>query len=141
VLREPHVHLAVDPEFATAGKNEAPGEAIGYLTGEQVNGLQHDLAAIALDAKVPAKMLVVHQFRTDMLRDTSTIERVDSVDLVIDMDGWGAPEQKLGGYEAFARASYAEFAAFKLFYLWDSPLLTPAQVMALPHPPDYVIYQ
>ena len=141
VLREPHVHLALDPEFATAGKNEAPGEAIGYLTADQLNAVQGDLAAIARDAGVPPKILVVHQFRFDMLRQTPDIQRVPGVDLVIDMDGWGPPGQKLDGYAAFARAPYAAYAGFKLFYLWDSPVLTPVQVMALSHPPDLIIYQ
>lgn len=141
LLAEPHVHLALDPEFATRGKNEPPGEAIGYLTPEQVNAVQRDLVAVAARAGVPAKVLVLHQFRYDMLRDPQRIERVDGVDLVVDMDGWGGPEQKLDGYRLFALSSYAEYAAFKLFFRWDDPLLTPEQVMALPRPPDYVIYQ
>ena len=138
---EPHVHVALDPEFATAGKHEAPGDAIGYLTPEQVNPVQHYLAGLSADGTIPSKVLVLHQFRSDMLHDTDRIEQVDGVDLVIDMDGWGPTGQKLDGYNTFARASYAEYAGFKLFYQWDQPLLTPAQVMALPHPPDYLIYQ
>ena len=141
LLREPHVHLALDPEFATRGKDEAPGEAIGYLTPGQVNEVQHYLAGLAAREAIPPKVLVLHQFRYDMLHDPERIERVDGVDVVIDMDGWGTQEQKLDGYQLFARAPYAEYAGFKLFYHWDQPLLTPAQVMALSHPPDYLIYQ
>ncbi len=141
LLREPDVHLALDPEFATLGKNEAPGEAIGYLLPEQVNAVQRYLADLSASAAIPSKVLVLHQFRDDMLHDVDRIERVDGVDLVIDMDGWGSIEQKLAGYQAYARGPHAEYAGFKLFYHWDQPLLTPAQVMALPHPPDYLIYQ
>ena len=141
LLREPHVHLALDPEFATQGKNEPPGGAIGYLTADQVNAVQRALLGIARSAQLASKVLVLHQFRGDMLRDTDRFERIDGVDVVIDMDGWGDATQKLDGYEAFGRAAYAEYAALKLFIHWDQPLLTPAQVMALPDPPDYVIYQ
>ena len=141
LLREPHVHVALDPEFATLGKHEAPGDAIGYLVPEQVNDVQRYLAALATSAGVPPKVLVLHQFRADMLHDPDQIARIDGVDLVIDMDGWGPSWQKLDGYNAFARASYAEYAGFKLFYHWDQPLMTPAEVMALPHPPDYLVYQ
>ena len=141
LLREPHVHVALDPEFATKGKNWPPGESIGYLTPEQVNDVQHYLLDLSARAGVPSKVLVLHQFRTDMLYEPERIERVNGVDLVIDMDGWGPPWQKLDGYAAFARAPYAEYAGFKLFYHWDVPVLTPAEVMALPHPPDYLIYQ
>lgn len=141
LLREPNVHIALDPEFATLGKHEAPGDAIGYLVPEQVNEVQRYLADLATREAIPPKVLVLHQFRYDMLHEPERIQRIDGVDLVIDMDGWGSPEQKLDGYRAFARAPYAGYAGFKLFYHWDQPLLMPAQVMALPHPPDYLIYQ
>ncbi len=141
LLREPHVHMALDPEFATKGKNWAPGESIGYLTPEQVNDVQHYLLDLSTRAGVPSKVLVLHQFRSDMLLEPERIEQVVGVDLVIDMDGWGPPWQKLEGYAAYARAPYAEYAGFKLFYHWDVPVMTPAEVMTLPHPPDYLIYQ
>lgn len=141
LLVEPHVHMALDPEFATKAKNWPPGESIGYLTPEQVNDVQHYLRDLSARAGVPSKMLVLHQFRSDMLYEPERIEQVAGVDLVIDMDGWGPPWQKLDGYLAYARAPYAEYAGFKLFYLWDVPVMTPAEVMALAHPPDYLIYQ
>ena len=141
LLREPHVHVALDPEFATKGKNWAPGEAIGHLVPEQVNAVQRYLAALSARESIPPKVLVLHQFRADMLHEPERIEQIDGVDLVVDMDGWGPPGQKLDGYAAFARTAYSEYAGFKLFYHWDQPLLTPAEVMALPHPPDYLIYQ
>ena len=141
LLVEPHVHMALDPEFATKAKNWPPGESIGYLTPEQVNDVQHYLRDLSARAGVPSKVLVLHQFRSDMLYEPERIEQVAGVDLVIDMDGWGPPWQKLDGYLAYARAPYAEYAGFKLFYLWDVPVMSPAEVMALAHPPDYLIYQ
>jgi hypothetical protein len=64
-----------------------------------------------------------------------------TVDVVIDMDGFGPASGKLSKYELFARSSYAERAGLKLFLAWDSPLLTPADILALQEPPDLVIYQ
>ena len=141
LLREAHVHVALDPEFATRAKGWAPGEAIGFLTAAEVNAVQRYLLDLSVRAATTSKVLVLHQFRTDMLSEPDRIERVEGVDVAIDMDGWGPPGQKLDGYNAFALAPYAEYAAFKLFYHWDVPLLTPAQVMALRHAPDYLIYQ
>ena len=141
LLAEPHVHLALDPEFATAGKADPPGEAIGSLTAAQVNAVQRALADLVRGKAVPPKVLVVHQFRYDMLPDAEAIERVERVYLVIDMDGYGTIQQKLEGYLAFARAPYATYAGFKLFYDHDTPVLTPEQVMRMAYPPDYVIYQ
>ncbi len=141
LLREAHVHVALDPEFATRAKGWAPGEAIGFLTSTEVNAVQRYLLDLSVRAATTSKVLVLHQFRTDMLFEPERIDRIEGVDVVIDMDGWGPPGQKLDGYNAFALAPYSEYAAFKLFYHWDVPLLTPAQVMALRHPPDYLIYQ
>ena len=47
----------------------------------------------------------------------------------------------IAGYERYANSSYAEFSDFKLFYQWDTPHFTPAEIQALSPPPDYVIYQ
>lgn len=65
----------------------------------------------------------------------------DRVDVVIDMDGWGPPSGKLSKYEAHVASEPAEYAGIKLFYRWDTPLLTEAEVQALIPRPDYVQYQ
>ena len=141
ILRQPNVHVALDPEFATRSDGEAPGQAIGQLTAAQINAVQDYLATLPGKYDIPRKALVVHQFRVDMIVDPLNIASVDQVDLVIDMDGFGPQGQKLAGYERYANSSYAEFSGFKLFYEWDTPLFTPAEIEALSPPPDYVIYQ
>ena len=103
--------------------------------------MQRYLLDLTARAATTSKVLVLHQFRADMLFEPERIERIEGVDVVIDMDGWGPPWQKTQGYEAFALAPYAEHPGLKLFYHWDVPLMTPAEVMALSTPPDYVIYQ
>ncbi|MCK9495689.1 MAG: hypothetical protein M0R75_09345, partial [Dehalococcoidia bacterium] len=140
-LRNPHVHIALDPEFSTKSDGEAPGVSIGSLTAQQINEVQGYLAALSATYELPSKVLVVHQFRDDMIEAPERIAAVDGVDLVIDMDGWGPQGQKLAGYDRYANSSYAEFAGFKLFYEWDVPLFTPRQIQALDPAPDYVIYQ
>ena len=85
-------------------------------------------------------MLVLHQFKPGMLTNKSSYVDYPEIDLTIDMDGFGGPEAKISGYDAYARVD-SELAAFKLFFHWDVPVITPAQLQALPHPPDYVIYQ
>lgn len=140
-LAEPHVHLAVDPEFATRSEDLAPGVAIGELTAEDVNAVQAYLAEIVASAGIGPKALVLHQFREDMLPDAEDFADVPEVEVTVDMDGWGAPWPKFYNYEQYAMADYAERPAIKLFFHWDDPLMTPADVMALPAPPAYVIYQ
>lgn len=136
-----HVHVALDPEFATRPDGLPPGQAIGHLTGAQINQVQDYLAGLTAEHGLPDKVLVVHQFRDDMLVDASSIAAVGGVDLVIDMDGFGPQGQKLAGYDRYAQSGYAEFAGFKLFYNWDTPLFTPSEIQSLTPPPDYVIYQ
>jgi len=140
-LEEPFVHLAVDPEFATKSRGGRPGQVIGTLTAEQVNDVQTYLRGIVRRTGQDSKILVLHQFRPDMLTNPELIEAIDGVEVTIDMDGWGPPWPKVSGYESYALSPYAERAALKLFYRWDEPLMTPSDVMGLAEPPAYVIYQ
>lgn len=140
-LLQPHVHVALDPEFATRRKGDPPGEAIGSVTGDEVNAVQQYLSDLVRTHGLPPKTLVVHQFRTDMILDPHRIAAYPGVDLVIDMDGWGGPGAKLSGYAGYALAPYAPRPGFKLFFRWDTPLLTPEQIQSMPTPPDLVIYQ
>jgi hypothetical protein len=140
-LEEPSVHLAIDPEFVTQSRGARPGLVIGTLTADEVNRVQHYLREIVVRTGGPSKVLVVHQFRADMLTNPEQFEVMDGVEISIDMDGWGPPHPKVAGYEAYALASYSARPAFKLFEQWDEPMMTPAEVMAMSTPPAYVIYQ
>jgi hypothetical protein len=140
-LREPFVHLALDPEFATARYGAAPGRVIGSLDADQVNQVQAYLGELVQDAGIPPKILVLHQFQRRMLIEPERYSDVPEVELTIDMDGFGGVGPKIGGYQLFALADYAERSAFKLFYRWDEPVMTPEQVMGMDDPPDYIIYQ
>jgi hypothetical protein len=140
-LREPFVHLAIDPEFATLGRGAPPGVAIGSLEAAEVNAVQRYLARMVRLLDLPPKLLVLHQFLDHMLLDVDAYDDVAEVEIVIDMDGYGGDGAKLSKYDRYALSDYAERAAIKLFYHWDAPLLTPARLQALEHPPDLVIYQ
>ena len=140
-LREPHVHLALDPEFATASLGVRPGLAIGRIDADTINAVQHYLAALAGEHRLPSKILVIHQFLQRMLVALERIEAVSQVDLVIDMDGFGRPHVKLKKYDWYALAEYAEYPGIKLFYDWDAPLMSPQRIAELDVPPRIVIYQ
>lgn len=135
-----HVHLALDPEFAIA-EGETPGDYIGELTAESITYAQETLAALSAELGLPPKVLIVHQFREDMIVDKDTLAPVPGVQLVLDADGYGAPELKVDVYNILVRDEPIEFGGVKLFYKQDKPLMTAAEVLALNPSPDLIIYQ
>ena len=139
-LQYEHVHLGIDPEFKMWG-DEVPGQQIGNVTGEQVTEAQRWLVDLANRYGTSRKMLVVHQFTLSMIENKETIAPMDGVDLVIDMDGWGSPDEKRATWDAVIPSDPIEYNGVKLFYGQDEPLMTAAEIMALEPAPDVVIYQ
>jgi len=140
LLERPHVHLALDPEFAIA-EGQTPGEHIGSLDAQAITYAQRTLAQMANDLGLPPKILVVHQFREDMIGNKPALRPMPGVQLVIDADGYGAPELKTAIYNILVRDEPVEFAGIKLFYKQDVPLMTPAEILGLTPSPDVIIYQ
>ena len=141
-LREPFVHLALDPEFATLSDNKRPGTVIGELGPADVNRVQAYLAGLVLDGDLPPKILVIHQFLRNMLIRPMDYDSVPQVEITIDMDGFGGRAGKLSKYRLFAHSAYAERSALKIFPNRDVNPLSPAEILKLsPAPPDLVIYQ
>ncbi len=139
-LKEPHVHLAIDPEFAMR-EGEVPGVNYGQITGADITEAQNYLVELATKNSIPPKVLIVHQFRLDMIEQKETVAPVPGVQLVIDEDGFGTPEEKTETYEVVIAQQPIEFHGIKLFYQQDVPLLTPAEVLAFEPTPDVIIYQ
>jgi hypothetical protein len=140
LLARPNVHLALDPEFAVA-EGQIPGEYIGSIPAENVIYAQQVLAEISAANGIPPKILIVHQFREDMIQGKEQLAPVPGVQLVIDADGYGAPELKTAVYNFLVRDEPVEFAGVKLFYRQDVPLMAPQEILALVPAPDVIIYQ
>lgn len=139
-LKYDHVHLGIDPEFKM-WDDEVPGEVIGNVTGAQVTEAQEWLVEVANRHGTSRKTLVVHQFTLGMIEDKDSIAPMAGVDLVIDMDGWGPPAQKVDTWNVVIQGDPIEYNAIKLFYGQDEPLMSEEEVMALEPTPDVVIYQ
>ncbi|MDE2701718.1 MAG: hypothetical protein OXH91_01075 [Chloroflexota bacterium] len=140
-LREPFVHMALDPEFATETSGLRPGLAIGGINADQINAVQHYLADLSRQEGIPPKILMVHQFTAHMIEDRAAIESVDDVELSIDMDGFGGIGIKLRHYGWYALTAPSERPAFKIFFDQDTPPMTPEQVQAIDRRPDLIMYQ
>jgi hypothetical protein len=139
-LERPYVHLALDPEFAMK-LGGIPGKRIGTLDATDVNYAVRLLADIVDRKKVPPKVLVVHRFTQRMLTNHDKIMLDPRVQLVVDMDGFGAPYLKEDAYKFFIVPEPVQFTGFKLFFKNDKPMMTPEQVIRLWPVPYYIQYQ
>ena len=139
-LELPHVHIALDPEFAIK-PGEQPGVDYGSLSAEDIAYAQRFLVRLAEDKKLPPKILMVHQFNWYTLPDKELIKPMDGLQFVLGIDGWGPPDDKRETYRVFTADHPIEYHGFKLWYRQDEPLMTPEEVLALDPTPDLVIYQ
>lgn len=128
-----NVHLALDPEFAMAHKGQAwPGDPIGFVTAEQINEAQVTMQDyLAKNDLAGERILLIHQFLDDMIVKKADLDwSHDRIALTISADGWGGPWGKISKYNAFIDDA-THFSAFKLFYRWDQPLMTPKEALGI----------
>ncbi|HLK28835.1 MAG TPA: hypothetical protein VKT28_09645 [Puia sp.] len=144
-LKMPQVHLGIDPEFSMkTGKK--PGTVIGTMDATDVNFVSDYLAKLVKANNLPPKILVVHRFTHAMVTNYKNIKVHPEVQMVMDMDGWGAQARKFTTYKEFIYKEPVQFTGFKLFYKNDfrekgSRMLTPAEVLKLKPQPMYIQYQ
>lgn len=143
-LLRPDVHLGLDPEFSMKS-GDPPGKKIGTMSSADVNWAVNYLSNLVKTNNLPPKVLVVHRFTRKMLTNAQGIRLDPRVQVVIDMDGWGAPWLKYDSYRDYIIAEPVQFTGFKLFYHNDTkkgdPLLTPGELLRLNPVPLYIQYQ
>jgi hypothetical protein len=143
-LALPNVHAGIDPEFSMK-RGHAPGTRVGTYDAADINWVVEYLAAIVDEHQLPSKVLVVHRFTRPMVTNAAKIRLDPRVQIVMHMDGWGAPFLKFDSYREYVQAEPVQFTGFKIFYKNDTkrghPLLTPAEVLALEPQPVYIQYQ
>ncbi len=143
-LMRPDVHLGIDPEFAM--KNGiAPGKRVGTYDADDINDVIDYLADLVTKHNLPPKVLVIHRFTQRMVTGYDRIKLDPRVQVVMHMDGWGAPRLKRDSYNAYVTKEPVQFAGFKIFYKNDtrrgSTLMTPTDLLSLTPRPLYIQYQ
>lgn len=138
-LRNPWVGLALDPEWRM-GPTGVPGRRIGSVGAAEVNRVSRWLDRLTADAGLPQKVLVLHQFRADMIRHPERIRVRENLALVQHVDGFGTRREKLATYDRVARPRQFH-EGFKLFYDEDVRMFRPRQVLRLRPRVDFVSYQ
>jgi hypothetical protein len=145
ILKNPDVHLGIDPEFNLIKSGHIPSKKIGTYDAADINYAAGYLAELVKKYNLPPKVLVVHRFTRNMVTNAEKVTLRPEVQIVMDMDGWGAPWLKRDSYRDYIVAHPVEYTGFKLFYHNDTkkgdPLMTPQEVLKLNPKPLYIQYQ
>lgn len=143
LLLEPHVGLALDPEWRLR-PNERHLRQIGSVSGHEVNEVIDYLADLTRDNTLPQKLLVVHQFKLSMIRDREVIDTSrPELAVMLHMDGQGSQGSKNGTYAAVVRgAPEGVWFGWKNFLDEDTPgLRSPEDTAAVDPTPWFISYQ
>jgi hypothetical protein len=142
LLVQPHVGVALDPEWRVGPDERPEGGQIGTVTGAEVNATIAYLDALVEVNGLPPKMLLVHQFEIGMITDKDIIQSTENVQVVIHMDGFGPLTLKRSSYEVVTSdLPVGVLPGWKNFYDEDEPTPTPAETMAANPTPMFVSYQ
>ncbi len=145
ILKNPDVHLGIDPEFNLIKSGKKPGKKIGTYDAADINYASGYLKELVKKYNLPPKVFTVHRFTRNGVTNSKNIVLRPEVQMVMHMDGWGAPWLKRDSYKDYVVAEPVQYTGFKLFYHNDTkkgdPLLTPQEVLKLNPKPLYIQYQ
>ena len=137
-LVQPDVGLALDPEWRM-GPAQIPGTVIGSVDAAEVNRVTGWLSDLVAANDLPDKLVIVHQFTDTMIRRKNGLRVRPGIDMVLNADGFGTPGAKTATYRRVTRDRGPFHTGFKLFFVEDTGLMSPAHVMRLRPRPEVVI--
>lgn len=142
LLKEPHVGLALDPEWRLK-PNQVHLKQIGSVDPAEVNQVSAWLADLVKANNLPQKVFLLHQFKLSMLPARETIDTSrPELGYVIQMDGQGNQNVKLDTWRNITANPPANtFFGWKNFYEKDQPVRSPADTMLIEPKPWFVSYQ
>lgn len=142
LLSLPWVGLALDPEWRL-GPEERHIVDIGSVGADEVNSVVDYLAGLTRANNLPPKLLVLHQFRSDMILDRQRINvSADEVTVLFNADGQGSQPAKQATWGTLRAGAPPAAWGWKNFYDEDKPMLTPEQTMQQVSPqPQLISYQ
>ena len=138
-LREPHVGLALDPEWRMP-EGKVPGRTIGRVSAAEVNEVSAYLAGLVERHDLPEKLFILHQFRASMLPDVAKVVRRPGLATVQHIDGFGTRSEKDATWARLRRPQQFHMG-YKLFYDEDIRRYAPSDVLTFKPVPEYVSYQ
>lgn len=139
-LVRPEVHLAIDPEFDMK-PHQFPGKQVGTTDASDINYAIAVLGNMVDVHKLPPKILIVHRYIKPMVTRASEIVLDPRVQVIMHMDGWGAPSSKLSSHKLYIEREPVQWVGFKLFYKNDKPMMSIADVLKIRPIPLFISYQ
>ena len=113
-LVRPDVHLGMDPEFSMK-KGGIPGQRIGTYDAADINYAIKFLADLVTKYDLPPKVLVIHRFTPGGVTNYQKIELDPRVQVVMHMDGFGAPWLKRDTYWRDIKSQPVQYTGWKQF--------------------------
>ncbi len=141
-LVRPDVHLGIDPEFSM--KNGGiPGKRIGTYDAADINYAIRYLANLVEKHNLPPKILVVHRFTPKGVTNAKDIKLDPRVQVVMHMDGFGAPWLKRDTYWRDIKKEPVQFTGWKQFTKLknDKPATSREEILRLWPVPLYIQLQ
>ena len=141
-LRLPHVGLALDPEWRLK-PDEVHLRQIGTVDAAEINRVVEWLAGIVREQALPQKLLILHQFRLQMITNRHLVETPPELAVLIHMDGQGPLTAKYTTWNLLTSQADADqfYWGWKNFYDEDIPTANPEQVLDLTPYPAFVSFQ
>jgi hypothetical protein len=134
----PDVDVGIDPEW-NVGRKGVPGRDDGSITHRELNRASRWVAKLVTEEELPAKAVIVHQFREGSIRGRSKVKQREEANVLLNFDGIGSRRAKKAGYRNLAQPGL--FDGFSLFYDRDGRLLSPGGVLRIRPRVDYTMYQ
>jgi hypothetical protein len=116
---------------------------IGSVSAAEINKTAGWLAALTRQHRLPQKVLMLHQFRLDMITNRADIRTDhDELRVIIHADGFGTAGQKFDTWRAMHVDAPRKVGwGWKNFYDEDLPTFTPRQTIAVKPSPVFISYQ
>jgi hypothetical protein len=141
-LKQPHVGLALDPEWRL-GPNQVHLRQIGTVGAAEINSVVTWLADLTRDNNLPQKLLILHQFKQSMISERATVDTSrDELAVLVHVDGQGPTAAKFTTWNTLRGDPPPNvWWGWKNFTDKDPQMLTPAQTMAIDPVPYFISYQ
>lgn len=129
LLLEPHVGLALDPEWRLE-PDQVHLRQIGRVDATEINAVAEWLATLVRDNALPQKLLVLHQFNLEMITGRDRIITPPELAVTIQMDGEGPPGAKQVTWDVLTDSDADRFWwGWKNFFDEDAPMPGPGFVL------------